>query len=96
MKPAPFEYHAPKTVDEAVTLLAKFAEEGGRVIAGGQSFVPMMAFRLARPSHLIDINAHHRSRPVDGGEWMLRIGATVRHAALETMTIGWYGGAPAG
>ena len=56
MKPAPFDYHAPRTVDDAVSLLAEFAEQGGRVIAGGQSFVPMMAFRLARPSHLIDIN----------------------------------------
>ena len=56
MKPAPFEYHAPTTVDEAVALLAAFAEEGGRVIAGGQSFVPMMAFRLARPAVLIDLN----------------------------------------
>ena len=88
MKPAPFEYHAPTTVDEAVALLAAFAEEGGRVIAGGQSFVPMMAFRLARPSHLIDINAIADLGRLTAEDGVLRIGATVRHAALEAMTIG--------
>ena len=54
MKPAPFEYHAPRTVDDAVSMLAEFAGRGGRVIAGGQSFVPMMAVRLARPGHRKD------------------------------------------
>ena len=50
MKPAPFRYHAPKTVEEAVATLAEVAGEDGRVLAGGQSLVPIMAFRLARPS----------------------------------------------
>jgi aerobic carbon-monoxide dehydrogenase medium subunit len=88
MKAAPFEYHAARTVEEAVTLLATFAEQGGRVIAGGQSFVPMMAFRLARPDHLVDINGitDLARLVVEGG--VLRIGATVRHATLETMTNG--------
>jgi aerobic carbon-monoxide dehydrogenase medium subunit len=88
MKAAPFEYHAARTVEEAVTLLATFAEQGGRVIAGGQSFVPMMAFRLARPDHLIDINGitDLARLVVEGG--VLRIGATVRHAILESMTNG--------
>src|SRR5215471_4567992 len=56
MKPAAFRYHAPKTIDEAVALLAEFAAEDGRVLAGGQSLVPTMAFRLAKPAHLVDIN----------------------------------------
>src|SRR5438270_608273 len=56
MKPAAFRYHAPKTVDEAIALLAEFADDDGRVLAGGQSLVPTMAFRLARPAHLVDIN----------------------------------------
>src|SRR3546814_587112 len=56
MKPAPFEYHAPKTVEDALALLAAHAEDDGRILAGGQSLVPTMAFRLARPAHLIDIN----------------------------------------
>ena len=88
MKPASFEYHAPGTVDDAVSLLGEFAEQGGRVIAGGQSLVPMMAFRLARPSHLIDINriAGLDRLSVEAG--MLRIGATVRHADIEAATNG--------
>ena len=56
MKPASFSYHAPKTVDEAVAMLAEVAPQDGRVLAGGQSLVPTMAFRLARPTHLVDIN----------------------------------------
>jgi carbon-monoxide dehydrogenase medium subunit len=82
MKPAPFQYHAPKTVDEAVALLAEVAPADGRVLAGGQSLVPTMAFRLARPAHLVDINgiaALDRIATVDG---MLSIGACVRHAAF--------------
>ena len=57
MKPARFEYHAPTSVDEAVQLLGTLAAEDGRILAGGQSLVPTMAFRLAKPGHLIDINA---------------------------------------
>ncbi len=56
MKPAPFAYHAPKTLEQAVAVLAQVAPEDGRVLAGGQSLVPTMAFRLARPAHLVDIN----------------------------------------
>ena len=56
VKPAPFAYHRPATVPEAVVLLAELAPQNGRVLAGGQSLVPIMAFRLARPEHLIDIN----------------------------------------
>jgi aerobic carbon-monoxide dehydrogenase medium subunit len=56
MKPAPFAYHRPETLEEAVRLLAKFAPRDGRVLAGKQSLVPMMNFRMARPAFLIDIN----------------------------------------
>jgi aerobic carbon-monoxide dehydrogenase medium subunit len=56
MKPAAFCYHAPKTLAEALAALAEFGPVDGRVLAGGQSLVPTMAFRLARPAHLIDIN----------------------------------------
>ena len=56
MKPAPFVYHAPTSVDEAVATLAEVAPQDGRILAGGQSLVPTMAFRLARPAHLVDIN----------------------------------------
>ena len=83
MKPAAFRYHAPKTVDEAVAMLAELAPQDGRVLAGGQSLVPTMAFRLAKPAHLVDINgvtALNRLA-VEGGK--LVIGACVRHAAFH-------------
>jgi carbon-monoxide dehydrogenase medium subunit len=56
VKPAPFAYHRPSTLDETFRLLAELAPQEGRVLASGQSLAPMMAFRLARPAHLIDIN----------------------------------------
>jgi len=56
MKASQFRYHAPKTIDEAVATLADVAPHDGRVLAGGQSLVPIMAFRLSRPEHLVDIN----------------------------------------
>jgi len=83
MKPAPFHYHAPKTIEEAVATLARVAPDDGRVLAGGQSLVPTMAFRLARPRHLVDINgvAALARLAVEGEK--LCIGACVRHAAFE-------------
>ncbi len=83
MKPAPFSHHAPTTIDEAIALLAKLAPQDGRVLAGGQSLVPTMAFRLARPAHLVDINgiAALSRLAVDGDR--LVIGACVRHAAFH-------------
>src|SRR4051812_32596162 len=80
MKPASFEYHAPKTIDEAVRLLAELAPQDGRVLAGGQSLVPTMAFRLARPAHLIDINAVAGLDRLAVRDGALRIGARGRHA----------------
>ena len=83
VKPAPFEYHAPSTVEEAVAVLAEVAPRGGRVLAGGQSLVPAMALRLALPAHLVDINGvkSFERLAVDAGE--LSIGACVRHAAFH-------------
>jgi carbon-monoxide dehydrogenase medium subunit len=82
MKPAAFRYHAPKTLAEAVAMLAEVAPKEGRVLAGGQSLVPIMAFRLAKPTHLVDINGIKElaTIKVDGGK--LCIGACVRHAAF--------------
>lgn len=54
MKPPAFEYHAPRTLDEACSLLASL--EDAKVLAGGQSLMPLLNFRLARPQHLVDIN----------------------------------------
>jgi aerobic carbon-monoxide dehydrogenase medium subunit len=83
MKPAAFRYHAPKTVDEAVALLAEFAADDGRVLAGGQSLVPTMAFRLARPAHLVDINGVEALNRIAVADGKLVIGACVRHSAFH-------------
>jgi carbon-monoxide dehydrogenase medium subunit len=82
LKPAPFEYHAPDTVDEALALLAERGDEA-RPLAGGQSLVPMMNFRLARPSVLIDLNRLDDLARIeaDGGD--IRVGAMVRERAAE-------------
>ena len=80
MKPAPFAYHQPGSVDDAVRLLAELAPQDGRVLAGGQSLVPIMAFRLARPAHLIDINAVAGLDRLAVRDGALHIGARVRHA----------------
>jgi carbon-monoxide dehydrogenase medium subunit len=83
MKPAAFRYHAPKTVDEAIAILAEVAADDGRVLAGGQSLVPTMAFRLAKPGHLVDINGVAALKRVGIEDGKLVIGACVRHAAFH-------------
>ena len=87
MKPAPFQYHAPRTIDEAVALLAEVAPQDGRVLAGGQSLVPIMAFRLARPAHLVDINGVEALRRLAVENERLCIGACVRHAAFHRPVV---------
>jgi carbon-monoxide dehydrogenase medium subunit len=87
VKPAPFVHHAPKTVDDALANLAEFGPQDGRVLAGGQSLIPMMAFRMARPAHLIDINtvAGLDRLAVESG--VLSVGACVRHAAFHRPVV---------
>ena len=80
---ANFEYHAPTSIDEAVNLLSQFSDSDGRIIAGGQSLVPTMAFRLARPAHLIDITGISALDKISQEEDKLIIGAGVRHAAFH-------------
>jgi aerobic carbon-monoxide dehydrogenase medium subunit len=82
MKPASFRYHAPKTLAEAVAVLAEVAPDDGRVLAGGQSLVPIMAFRLAKPTHLVDINGIKELAEISVADGKLAIGACVRHAAF--------------
>ena len=83
MKPAPFIRHVPRTLDEALKILAEVAPQDGRVLAGGQSLVPIMAFRLAKPAHLVDINdVAGLDRVMSDGK-ILSIGACVRHAAFH-------------
>jgi carbon-monoxide dehydrogenase medium subunit len=83
MKPAPFTRHVPRTLDEAVNALAEFAPLEGRVLAGGQSLVPIMAFRMARPAHLIDINEVEGFDRLAVENDHLSIGACVRHVAFH-------------
>jgi aerobic carbon-monoxide dehydrogenase medium subunit len=82
MKPAVFEYFAPRSLDEALDLLAEHGEEG-KVLAGGQSLVPAMNFRLARPQNLIDINRIAALDYVREEDATLRIGALARHVRFE-------------
>jgi CO/xanthine dehydrogenase FAD-binding subunit len=83
MKPAQFEYLLPKTIDEAVAMLNDHAEDDGKVLAGGQSLVPLMNFRLARPKWLIDINGIEALDYIrEDGDW-LAIGAITRERDVE-------------
>ena len=81
MIPAPFAYHRPSSLDEALGLLAQHGEEA-RVVAGGHSLIPMMKLRLARPETLIDINglADLDYIRVEGDE--IAIGSMTRHVGM--------------
>lgn len=78
MKPAPFAYQRPSTLEEALAALA--GEQGAKVLAGGQSLVPLLSMRLAAPSMLIDINALPDLGHVTCDEAGVRVGALARHA----------------
>jgi aerobic carbon-monoxide dehydrogenase medium subunit len=90
--PAAFEYSAPSSLDEALDALARVGDDG-RVLAGGQSLIPMMKLRLAAPGHLVDINglrelAYIRQVPANGHSGYLAIGALARHADVVAATRG--------
>ena len=83
MKPAPFDYVRASTVEDAVAALAAANEDGeGKVIAGGQSLMPLLALRLAQPSVLVDINRVPGLDAIGPRPGGLRIGALTRHRAL--------------
>jgi aerobic carbon-monoxide dehydrogenase medium subunit len=81
VKAAPFEYHAPETLEEALALLAEFGDEA-KVLAGGQSLVPVLALRLARFGHLIDLNRIPALRYVAVADGVMRIGAMTTQATI--------------
>ena len=105
MKPAPFAYHRAHSVAEAVALLAELGEEA-KILAGGLSLVPMMNFRLARPTALVDVSridglSYLRADAARAGaadQAGLRIGALTTHRAVETSrdpaVLGHYGVLP--
>jgi aerobic carbon-monoxide dehydrogenase medium subunit len=83
LKPAPFTYHVAHDVAEAVALLTDLGEDA-KVLAGGQSLVPMMNLRLARPSALVDITRIPGLDYLRAGADGLHVGALTRHRAVET------------
>jgi len=82
MKPAPFEYHAPDTPAEAVELLAEFGD-GAKVLAGGQSLIPMLALRLAVFEHLVDVGRIADLKGVEHRDQALWVGAGTTQAAVD-------------
>lgn len=82
MKPAPFRYHDPRTVEETVSLLGQFGEDA-KILAGGQSLVPVMNFRLARPKNLVDINRVSSLDYLREEDHTLVMGALTRQRTVE-------------
>src|SRR5438105_735300 len=86
MKPPRFDYLAPRSVDEALDLLATHGEDA-KVLAGGQSLVPLMNFRLVRPAHLVDLNEIAGLDGIRLENGHLVIGAMTRQRAVETSAL---------
>lgn len=90
MKPAPFDYHAPATLDEAVALLTRLEDEGCdmKIIAGGQSLMPMLALRVARPEALVDLRRLDTLNYIRDDAGTLAIGAmTSKQAAADSALV---------
>jgi carbon-monoxide dehydrogenase medium subunit len=89
MIPASFEYHAPTSLPEAIGLLGKLGQAGeeAKILSGGQSLLPLLKLRFARPGHLIDINRIPGLDYLKEEGGVLRIGALVREAALEASPV---------
>jgi len=82
MKPAPFEYYAPDSIEQALDLMSQYAEDA-KILAGGQSLVPAMNFRVVQPSVLIDLNRVTELSYVREDDIVIRIGAMTRERQLE-------------
>src|SRR6266545_1904103 len=82
MKPPAFTYHRPATVPDALAVLAEVGGDG-KVLAGGQSLVPVLNMRLAAPAHLVDINRLAELAYVRCDADTVRVGALARHATVE-------------
>jgi len=86
VKAAAFDYHAPASIEEALAILSRHGDEA-RIIAGGQSLVPVMTSRLARPSHLVDINRIPRMERPTVSAGRLRIPPLMRHIDFEVLDV---------
>jgi carbon-monoxide dehydrogenase medium subunit len=83
MIPGKFSYHAPATIPEAIALLGEYGGDA-KILAGGQSLIPLMRFRLAQPEHLVDINRIDGLGYVREDDGALTVGPLAREADLET------------
>jgi carbon-monoxide dehydrogenase medium subunit len=81
VKPAPFDYHAPETLPDALALLAELQDDA-KLIAGGQSLVPVLALRLAIVGHIVDLNRVEGLADIDHRPESVLVGAMVRHSSL--------------
>jgi aerobic carbon-monoxide dehydrogenase medium subunit len=88
VKPAPFAYHRPRSLGEALDVLAELGEEG-KVLAGGQSLVPLMSMRLSSPAHVVDVNSVPGLATVDVRPDAVRVGALARHSQVEHDTASY-------
>jgi CO/xanthine dehydrogenase FAD-binding subunit len=91
MKPAPFAYDAPRETEQVLELLAEYGEDA-KVLAGGQSLIPLLNFRLARPDRLIDVTRVPALSYIEQRDGSLVIGAATRQVTLERSTLtaqGW-------
>ena len=82
MKPAKFEYHSPTSIEEALTILERYQGDA-RPLAGGQSLVPMMNFRLATPAAIVDLNRIPGLAGIEEADGVVRIGAMARQRQIE-------------
>jgi len=82
MIPAPFDYHAPATLDEAIALLERHGD-AAKVLSGGQSLLPLMKLRLGFATHLVDIGRIPKLEYIEERDGFLRIGGSTRESALE-------------
>jgi aerobic carbon-monoxide dehydrogenase medium subunit len=85
MKPSPFTYHAPRTLDEALDLLATL--DNARVLAGGQSLMPMMNYRVVQPEHLIDLGRIAELAFIDDTPDGLKVGAMTTQRTIERSVL---------
>jgi CO/xanthine dehydrogenase FAD-binding subunit len=81
LKPAAFQYHRPRKIEEALSLLKEFGEKS-KILAGGQSLMPLMNFRLAQPAHIIDINFIDGMDYTKSEKGVLKIGCLARQSRL--------------
>ena len=86
MYSAPFEYHAPATLSEAIALLGRYGDEA-KVLAGSQSLIPLMKLRLAQPAHVVDLRKVDGLTGVREAQGALLVGALTTHAAMATSEL---------